>query len=69
LLCAEEALPSNKRSDRVKRKSMALSAPERLYIEITMMVAAEDIWCGLVPKPVIQRTTLSGRTITEYTSG
>jgi hypothetical protein len=64
-----EVLPSNKRSDRVKRKSRALRTPERLYIKMTMKVATEAVWCVLAPKPVIQRTTLRGRTITEYTSG
>jgi hypothetical protein len=68
-LCAREVFPSNKRSVRVRRKSIALRTPERLYMNMTIKVAAEGIWRAPLPKPVIQRTTLRGRTITEYTSG
>jgi len=65
LLFVGAVLPSSNRSDRVSRKSMALSAPERLYMNMTMKVATEGIWRVLLPNPEIHRTTLSGRTIIE----
>lgn len=64
-----ELLPRSKRSDRVDKKRRALSAPERLYMKITTKVATAGIAFVFVPKPLIQRTILRGRTRIQYTMG